>query len=131
MPSVIFAIAAAGVVIVHVAFVVFVVLGGLLVVRWPRLMWLHLPAAAWGVLIEFADWICPLTPLENALRERAGLAAYSGDFIGAHVLPLLYPEQLTRTTQLWLGTFALLFNAIVYGYVIRIHWTGRKPRPAS
>jgi hypothetical protein len=126
MPSVIFAVAAAGVVIVHVAFVVFVVLGGLLVVRWPRLIWLHLPAAAWGVLIEFADWICPLTPLENALRERAGLAAYSGDFIGAHVLPLLYPEQLTRTTQLWLGTFALLINGIFYWRVVRIRWSRRQ-----
>src|SRR5262245_7932486 len=122
MPSVIFSIAAAAVVIVHVAFVAFVVLGGFLVLRWPRVMWVHLPAAAWGVLIEYGDWICPLTPLENALRERAGLAAYSGDFIGAHVLPLLYPEQLTRTTQLWLGTFALLVNGILYWRVFWIRW---------
>ena len=93
MPSVIFSIGAAGVVIVHVAFVAFVVLGGFLLLRWPRLMWLHLPAAAWGVLIEYADWICPLTPLENALRERAGLASYSGDFIGAHVLRSSIPNN--------------------------------------
>jgi len=130
MPSVIFSIAAGGVVIVHVAFVVFVVLGGFLVLRWPQLMWLHLPALAWGVLIEYADWICPLTPLENALRHRAGLPAYSGDFIGEHVLPLLYPEQLTRTTQLWLGTVALVINAIIYWRVIRIRSqpTGVPPR---
>jgi len=126
MPSVIFSIAAAAVVIVHVAFVAFVVLGGFLVLRWPRVMWVHLPAAAWGVLIEYGDWICPLTPLENALRERAGLAAYSGDFIGAHVLPLLYPEQLTRTTQLWLGTFALLVNGILYWRVFWIRWRRRQ-----
>jgi len=131
VPGALFRVAAAAVVLVHAAFVVFVVVGGLFVIRWPRLMWLHLPAAAWGVLIEYADWICPLTPLENVLRERAGLTSYSGDFIGEHVLPLLYPEQLTRTTQLWLGTFALLFNAIVYGYVIRIHWMGRRHRPVS
>lgn len=114
-----FRLAAAAVVLVHLLFVAFVVLGGLLALRWPRLTWLHLPAAAWGVLIEYAGWVCPLTPLENALRERAGLATYSGDFIGAHVLPLLYPEQLTRTTQLWLGTFALVINGVVYWRVIR------------
>lgn len=128
MPGAVFRFAAAVVVLVHVLFVAFVVLGGLIVLRWPRVMWLHLPAAAWGVFIEYAGWICPLTPLENALRERAGLAAYSGDFIGEHVLPLLYPEPLTRTTEVWLGTLALAINAIVYWRVIQIRWLGRKRR---
>lgn len=127
MPSV-FRFAGAAVVLVHLAFVLFVVVGGLLIFRWPRVMWLHLPAAAWGVLIEYADWMCPLTPLENALRERAGLAAYSGDFIGEHVFPLLYPEQLTRMTQLGLGTLALAVNAVVYWRVIQIGVLGRKSR---
>ena len=107
------------VVVVHVGFVLFVVLGGLLVLRWTRLAWLHAPAVAWGVAVEFADWICPLTPLENMLRERAGLAAYQGDFIGRHVLPLLYPERLTRTTQIALGGVALALNLIVYSWMAR------------
>jgi hypothetical protein len=94
-------------------------------------MWLHIPAATWGVLIECADWICPLTPLENGLRQRAGLPGFSGDFIGEHVLPLLYPEQLTRTTQVLLGTLALLINGILYWRVVRIRWPGRKRRTTS
>lgn len=102
------------VIAVHVGFVLFVVLGGLLVLRWPRIAWLHIPAAGWGVAVEFADWICPLTPIENRLRERAGLAAYRGDFIEQYVLPLLYPARLTRGTQLLLGAVALAINVVVY-----------------
>jgi uncharacterized protein DUF2784 len=124
----VFRFAGAAVVLVHAAFVLFVVVGGLLIIRWPRVIWLHVPAVAWGVLIEYADWICPLTPLENALRERAGLPAYSGDFIGEHVLPLLYPEHLTRMTQLGLGTLALVINAVIYWRVIQIRVLGRKRR---
>ena len=107
------------IVAVHVAFVVFVVLGGLLVARWPRLVWVHVTAAAWGVLIEFGGWICPLTPLENYLRERAGLSTYEGDFIERHVMPLLYPAHLTRTHQVWLGTAAVVINIVVYWQVVR------------
>ena len=107
-----------GVVIVHLAFVLFVVFGGLLVLRWPRLAWAHIPAAAWGVAIEFFGWICPLTPLENELRLRAGRASYEGDFIGRYVLPLIYPEGLTRETQLALGAGALLLNAGIYWLVL-------------
>ena len=98
---------------------VFVVLGGLLVLRWPRLVWLHAPAAVWGVLIEYGNWICPLTPVENYLRERAGLGAYPGDFIEHYVLPLLYPARLTRSIQVLLGSVALAVNAIVYWRLIR------------
>jgi hypothetical protein len=115
----IFRTAADLVVGVHAAFVIFVVLGGLLVVRWPRLVWVHVPAAVWGVFVEFAGWTCPLTPLENYLRERSGLATYQGDFVEQYVLPLLYPEHLTRALQVWLGTAALIINIFLYWHVIR------------
>ena len=119
MPASVFRLAADAVVLIHVSFVVFVLVGGLLVLRWPRMVWLHIPAAAWGVVVEYAGWICPLTPLEDDLRQRAGLAAYSGDFIAHYVLPVLYPEELTRHTQLVLGSVALTFNVIVYWRVLR------------
>ncbi len=106
-------------VVVHAAYVVFVVLGGLLVARWPRVAWVHLPAAAWGVLIEFAGWICPLTPLENYLRERGGSSTYHGDFIEHYILPMLYPAQLTRGRQMWLGSLAIIINLFLYTYVVR------------
>jgi hypothetical protein len=115
----IFNLLADATVVFHVAFVLFVVLGGLLVVRWPRVLWFHLPAAAWGISVEFADWLCPLTPLENLLREKAGKAAYQGDFIDQHLLPLLYPNHLTRITQVLLGVVALVMNALIYWRVIR------------
>ena len=114
-----FRVAADLVVVVHAAFVVFVILGGLVVARWPRMAWLHLPAVAWGVVIELAGWICPLTPLENYLRERAGSSAYQGDFIEHYLLPVLYPAQLTRVRQIWFGVLAIVINLSVYMYVIR------------
>jgi hypothetical protein len=116
---VLFWIAADGVVVVHASFVAFVVLGGLLVARWRRLAWVHLPAAAWGVLVEFTGWICPLTPLEDYLRARAGEPVYQGDFIERHLLPLVYPAQLTRERQFWLGAFALGLNLLIYWRVLR------------
>lgn len=114
-----FRLSAEAVVLVHIVFVLFVLLGGLLVLRWPRLAWLHLPAAVWGVLVEYSDSICPLTPVENYLRERGGAAAYQGDFIERYILPLLYPARLTRGLQMLLGTAALVFNAFVYWRVVR------------
>ena len=89
------------VLVVHLGFVLFVVLGGLLVVRWPWLAWLHVPAAVWGVLIEFMGWICPLTPLENSFRVAGGGAGYSGGFIEHYIRPILYPAGLTRRTGPW------------------------------
>jgi hypothetical protein len=100
-------------------FVLFVVLGGLLVLRWPRLAYLHLPAATWGVLIEFAGWVCPLTPLEQWLRLKAGEQGYSGSFIEHYVLPLLYPSALTRTIQVALGAVVIAVNLAIYGYLLR------------
>ncbi len=107
------------VVLLHVAFVLFVVAGGLLVLKWPRLVWLHLPAAAWGAFVEFTGWICPLTPLENLLRTRAGGDAYDSDFIARYILPLLYPAELTRGTQLMLGMIVVGVNVLAYGWVWR------------
>ena len=106
------------VLVLHLAFVLFVVLGGLLVVRWPVLAWLHIPAAIWGVLIEYSGWICPLTPLENSFRTRGGEAGYSGGFIEHYIQPTLYPAGLTRSTQLVLGSLALIVNLAAYGIVL-------------
>ena len=100
-------------------FVLFVVLGGLLVLRWPRLAYLHLPAATWGVVIEFAGWVCPLTPLEQSLRLKAGEQGYSGSFIEHYLLPLLYPSALTRTIQVVLGIIVIAVNLGIYGYLLR------------
>ncbi len=112
-------VAADAVVLLHVAFVAFVVLGGVLVLRWRRLAWLHLPAAAWGAAVEFGGWICPLTPLEVFLRRQGGATGYRGDFIEHYLLPLLYPARLDRVLQVILGCAVLAVNVLVYWRVIR------------
>jgi hypothetical protein len=114
-----FYVAADAIVALHVVFVVFVALGGLLAFRWRWVKWVHLPAVAWGVLIECAGGVCPLTPLENVLRQRAGSRTYSGDFIEHYVLPALYPPDLTHAGQIALGSFALALNALIYWRVFR------------
>jgi len=103
-----------GLALIHLAFVLYVVFGSLLVPRWPRSAWLHLPALAWGVLIEFSGGICPLTPLENRVRAAAGMAGYSDGFIDHYLRLLIYPAGLTRTLQVGLGVSVLLFNILVY-----------------
>jgi len=113
-----FRVAADAVIVLHAAFVAFVVAGGLLALRWPRVMWAHLPAAVWGALIEFSGWICPLTPLENELRYRGGMTRYQTDFVERYLLPMLYPEHLTRTAQLAIGALVVCTNVAVYAYVI-------------
>ena len=100
--------------VVHLAFVLFVVLGGLLVLRWPRVAWVHVPVALYGAAIEFIGFICPLTPLEVWLRQRGGEAGYSGGFIEHYITAALYPTGLTRDIQLVLGTAVLVLNGIVY-----------------
>ncbi|HET9265871.1 MAG TPA: DUF2784 domain-containing protein [Vicinamibacterales bacterium] len=105
--------------VAHLAFVLFVTLGGLLVLKWRRLAWLHIPAAAWGATIEFAGWICPLTPLENDLRARAGQSGYEGDFIARYLMPVVYPDGLTRQDQLLLGSAALAINLAIYVWLLR------------
>lgn len=106
------------VLVVHLAFVLFVVLGGLLVLRWRWVALLHVPAAIWGILIEYTGGICPLTPLENWLRQLGGEAGYAGGFIQHYIQPVLYPAGLTRGTQIVLGSLALLVNLVAYGLVI-------------
>ena len=108
----------AGVVVaLHLAFVIFAAAGALLALRWPWVPWLHIPAAAWAASIEFSGGICPLTPIENALRAKAGLAYYSGDFIARYLFPVLYPAGLTREAQVAIGLAALAANLGLYIFV--------------
>ena len=107
------------IVLAHFGFVLFVVLGGLLVLRWPRLAWVQVPAAIWGVVIELFGWICPLTPLENHFRQLGGQAGYSGGFIQHYIVSVLYPDQLTRGMQFVLGTLVLFLNVFAYWRAFR------------
>jgi hypothetical protein len=118
-------VAADLVIVLHFAFVVFATLGGLLVLRWPRLAWLHLPAAAWGVYIEWSGGICPLTPLENRLRAAGGMPTYEGGFIDRYLTPILYPAGLTRDAQLWLGAALVGINVAAYLFAWRRRGTDR------
>lgn len=102
------------VVMAHAAFVVFVLAGGLLVARWSWVAWLHLPAVVWAVGIEWGGGVCPLTPLENALRARGGLSTYEGGFVVRYLEPVLYPVGLTRRWQFVLGAVALAVNLAAY-----------------
>lgn len=120
----VYRVLADAVVVIHLAFVGFVVLGGLLVLRWPRVMWAHLPAAAWGALISFRGWVCPLTPLENHLRELGRQPGYEGGFVEHYLLAVLYPSGLTREMQGAIGVFVLAVNAFVYWRVFRRHRSG-------
>ena len=106
--------AADAVLAAHLAFVLFVVCGGLLVLRRPALAWLHLPAVAWAAFVELSGWICPLTPLEVMLRRSAGEAGYGGDFIEHYLAALIYPAGLTRNLQMLVGTVVLLINLAIY-----------------
>lgn len=119
-------IAADALVLLHLGFILFVLLGGLLLLRWPRLLCLHLPAVAWGIVVECLHLGCPLTPWENHLRRRAGQAGYEGGFIEHYLIPLIYPAGLTPQIQLWLGSIVLLVNLSVYACLIwRRHSEGR------
>jgi hypothetical protein len=112
------------VVILHLLFILFVIGGGFLALRWRRLVWLHLPCAVWGGLVELAGWYCPLTPLENELRMAGGASGYAGSFVAHYLLPLIYPTGLTRGVQLALGTMVLLVNGVAYILYVR----RRKPQ---
>jgi len=112
-------IAADSLVLFHLAFILFVLFGGLLALKWRPVIWLHLPAAAWGVAVELFHLPCPLTRWENLLRHLAGQDGYGGGFIEHYVLALIYPAGLTPQIQLGLGTLVLLINLAVYGWMIR------------
>ena len=115
----IYLVAAGAVALLHLAFVLFVVAGGLLAFRRLRVVWVHVPAVIWGVSLEFAGWQCPLTPLENWLRMKGGGGGYAGGFIDHYILPLLYLPGSSRAVQLALGGFALLLNLAIYALLIR------------
>ncbi|MEQ9400421.1 MAG: DUF2784 domain-containing protein [Longimicrobiales bacterium] len=112
-------------VVVHGLFIVFVVFGGLAVARWPRVAWGHVPCAVWGALIEFAGWICPLTPLENHFRRLAGQEGYPGGFIETYLIPLIYPGALTREIQIALGVGVIVVNVAAYGWALRARRAAR------
>lgn len=116
----IYRIAADALVVLHLAFVVFVVLGGLLVWKYPRLAWVHVPAALWGIGIEIVGAVCPLTYLEVALRQRAGEVGYATGFVEHYVVPVLYPQGLTRSMQFGMAGAVIIINALIYGVLIRI-----------
>ena len=116
-------LAADAVLLLHGLFIAFAVLGAALLWRWPSVVWLHLPAAAWGAYVEFSGQLCPLTPLENRLRHAAGEQGYGGGFVEHYLLPLIYPEGLTRETQWLLGAVVLLVNGALYAA-----WLARRRR---
>ena len=102
------------VLLVHFGFIAFVLLGGLLLLRWHWGPWIHLPAATWGAAVESFGWFCPLTPLENALRHASGSAGYTGGYVEHYILPVIYPAELTRNLQLVLGSVVVLLNVAIY-----------------
>ncbi len=110
--------------LLHLGFVLFVVFGGLLVLRRPKMAWAHIPVAAWGALVEFAGLVCPLTPLENRLRQAGGEVGYRGGFIENYIIPLIYPAGLTREIQILLGVAVLLINVSIYGFLL-VRWRRR------
>lgn len=110
----IYRIAADGVVVLHLAFILFVFLGGLSLFWRPWMIWVHIPAAVWGGIVEFTGAGCPLTPLENHLRRAADLEGYSGGFIDHYIVPIVYPPGLTREIQVVLGVLILVINLAVY-----------------
>lgn len=114
------------IVLLHFGFVCFVVGGGVLVLRWRRLAWLHIPAALWGAMIEYKGGLCPLTPLEQSLRQAGGEAGYAGGFVEHYILPVLYPDYLTRDVQFVLGTLVVVINVSVYGWLVARHMKRRK-----
>ena len=116
------------VVFVHLAFIVFLVLGGALALRWRWIAWVHLPAVLLGALIEFCGWMCPLTPLENWLRRAGGASGYSGGFVEQYLLPIVYPAALTREVQVALGLLLCLVNAAIYVRLWRVRRNGSPAR---
>src|ERR1041385_96636 len=123
----IYRILAAVVVLLHASFVLFVVFGGFLVIRWRWISWLHVPAVTWGALIELLGWPCPLTPLENFFRDQAGASTYSAGFIDHYVVRALYPPGLTRGVQVLIGVLVIVVNVVAYTIIVR----GNPPAPTD
>ena len=118
MTVLLYRLAADLLVLLHLLFILFVIAGGFAVLKWHWMAFVHLPAAAWGALIEYRGWICPLTPMENRLRQLAGEQGYAEGFIEHYILPVIYPSGLTRDLQTTLGTIVIVINVLVYGVVL-------------
>jgi len=114
------------VLVLHLAFIAFAVGGALLALRWPRAVWIHLPAVAWAVVVELQGWVCPLTPLEDRLREAAGQRPSGGSFVERTLLPVIYPPGLGASDQKILAAGVLAANTALYGSV----WARRRRRRA-
>lgn len=123
----VYIILADSIVVLHFLFIIFVITGGLLALKWRKIIWLHLPAAVWGALIEFTGWICPLTLMENDLRIKGNNLGYSGGFIQHYLIPVIYPAGLTRQIQFILGGFVVFLNLLVYWSIIR-KWLGENKK---
>jgi len=106
------------IVVIHLAFILFVCLGAFLVFKWPGILWIHLPCAIWGAILEFFNLICPLTPLENYFRKLSGIPEYHSGFIDHYILPIIYPDSLTPEKQMIFGLFVVIINVLVYGLII-------------
>ncbi len=117
-------LAADTLVLLHLTFILLVLFGGLLVLRWRSALLIHLPALAWGLAVEYLHLPCPLTDWENHLRLAAGDAGYPGGFVEHYIWPLIYPAGLTPHLQWLLGSIALVLNLAIYGYVL---WRWRRP----
>lgn len=118
------------VVVLHLLFIAFAMGGGLLVLRWRRLAWLHLPAVAWATLVELMHWPCPLTPLENYFLRRGGEAGYTESFAEHYIVPIVYPVGLTPRIQVFIGCFVFAVNLAIYT-IILTRWRGRRLGPPA
>lgn len=117
MLKMLFALGADFLVLVHLCFIIFVILGGFMLLKWRWLIFMHLPALIWAVLLEFQGWLCPLTPVEQTLRQMAGQQGYEGGFIQHYILPIIYPPALQQDIQFILGVLLILINVIIYLWV--------------
>lgn len=114
-------------VVFHMGFVTFVLVGGAVVLYWRRAMFLHLPAVAWGIYIEISHNICPLTPLENHLRRLGNAATYRGGFVDHYIMPVLYPNGLTHGMQVAIAVIIVVLNAAIYGWIVAGRRTRKTP----
>jgi hypothetical protein len=115
-----FQVLADGVVMLHLCFILFIIFGGIIAIFWPKVLWMQIPCVMWGVFIELTGFICPLTPLENYLRQQVGRMSYRGDFIMHYLEPVIYPGGLTREFQILMGILAVVVNALVYTWILHL-----------
>ena len=127
--NMLYSILADTLVVVHLAFIIFVMLGGLLLLKWRRLIYLHLPAVAWGTLVELRGWLCALTPLEQHFRKLAGETGYSGGFVQHYLLPIIYPAGLTRDMQTLLAICVITANLSIYAVIYVIYRRNSRQHP--